>query len=65
MHDAHLGRACLLLNILVDFYIAVNDIHGYSMSLPSLVCCWNEVYVVLCQISARTFCTRPFWRMQT
>ena len=29
----------------------------------SLVCAWNEVGDVLCQVSSSPFCTRPFWRM--
>ena len=28
----------------------------------SLVCSWNEVGDVLCQVSSSPFCTRPFWR---
>ena len=29
----------------------------------SLVCLWNEVGDILCQVSSSPFCTRPFWRM--
>ena len=29
----------------------------------TMVCGWNEVGDVLCQVSSRPFCTRPFWRM--
>ena len=31
--------------------------------LMYLVCSWNEVGDVLCQVSSSPFCTRPFWRM--
>ena len=37
-------------------YVAVNDSHGYS---TSLVCSWNEVSDVLCQMSSSAFCTCP------
>ena len=43
MHDAHLGRAFLFLDILAEF--TFNGSHDYSMSL---VCNWNEVGDVLC-----------------
>ena len=39
--------------------IAVNDSHGYSMSL---ICGWNEVGDVLCQVSWNLFYMCPFWR---
>ena len=29
----------------------------------SLICNWNEVGDVICQVSSSPFCTRPFWRM--
>ena len=60
MHDARLGHAFLFLHLLAEYTIAVNDSHGYSMSL---VCSWNKVGDVLCQVSSSPFCTRPFWRM--
>ena len=54
-------RSCVLVPWYSAWiYIAVNNSHGYSMSL---VCSWNEVGDVLCQISSSPFCTRPFWRM--
>ena len=55
----------LRLCVLVPWYsgcicVAINDSHGYSMSL---VCSWNEVGDVLCQVSSSLFCTCPSWRM--
>ena len=60
MHDAHLGRAFLFLDILAEYTLLSMTGHGYSISL---VCSWNEVGDVLCQVSSRPFGTRPFWRM--
>ena len=54
MHDAHLGCALLFLDILAEYTFAVNHTHGFSMSL---VCGWNEVGDVLCQVSSNPFCT--------
>ena len=66
MHDAHLGCALFFLDLLAEIYIyiysAVNDSHGYSMSL---VCSWNELGMSYVPISSSPFCTRPFWRMPT
>ena len=50
VHDAHLGRAFLFLEIFwLIIYIAVNQSHGSSMSK---VCSWNAVGDVLCQVSS-------------
>ena len=54
-------RLCALLPWYAGWiYIAVNDSHGYSMSL---VCSWNEVGMSYVQVFSSPFCTRPFWRM--
>ena len=55
MHDGHSGRAFLFLDILAEYTLPVNDSHGYSMCL---VCSWNEVGDVLCEVSSSPFCTR-------
>ena len=56
MHDAHLGCAFLFLDILAA-YIAVNESHGYSMSL---VCSWNEVGDVHVKFPQAPFAYAPF-----
>ena len=61
MHDAHLDRAFLFLDMLAEKDIAVNDSHVYSMSLGMYS--WNEVSMSNVQVSSSPFCTRPFWRM--
>ena len=54
-------RLCALLPWYVGWiYIAVNDSHGYSMSL---VCSWNELGMSYVQVSSSPFCMRPFWRI--
>ena len=54
-------RSCVLVPWYAGWIdIAVNDSHGYSMSL---VCSWNEVSMSHVQVSWSPFCTRPFWRM--
>ena len=54
-------RLCALLPWYAGWiYIAVNDSHGYSMSL---VCSWNELGMSYVQVSSSPFCTRPFWRI--
>ena len=61
MHDAHLGCALFFLDMLAEYtLLALNDSHGFSMSL---VCSWNEVGMSYVQVSSSPFCTRPFWRM--
>ena len=54
-------RLCALLPWYAGWvYIAVNDSHGYSMSL---VCSWNELGMSYVPVSSSPFCTRPFWRI--
>ena len=59
IHDAHLGRALLFLDILADYTFLLNSV----MVTPRLWLSWNEVGDVLRQVFSSRFCTRSFWRL--
>ena len=60
-YGSYAVHACCII-----FWLNLHCCQGQSCLLHVyLVCSWNEVGDVLCQVSSSPFCTCPFWRMPT